>query len=228
MRRDIVVLLCDVWKSYRSRGEIVTALRGVNLRVARGEIVGIHGPSGAGKTTLLKIIAGLEKPDRGEVIVEGYNLNQLNEDGLAMLRNTIVSFIPQEYGLIDELSVYENIELPLLLAGVSHEERRARVRELIEYIGLKGKEHVKPKYLSGGEKQRVAIARALANTPSILLADEPTANLDWENASKVMELFKQVNRDFRTTIIIVSHDPRILRFVDRRLILQDGVLREVS
>ncbi len=228
MKRDLVVVLYDVWKSYRSKGGSSIALKGVNLNVVRGEVVGIHGPSGAGKTTLLKIIAGLERPDRGEVIVEGYNLNQLNEDGLAMLRNTIVSFIPQDYGLIEELTVYENIELPLLLAGIDREERRARVMELIEYIGLRGKEHVKPKYLSGGEKQRVAIARALANTPSVLLADEPTANLDWENALRVMELFKKVNRDFRTTIIIVSHDPRVLKFVDRRLVLQDGVLKEVG
>ncbi len=226
--RDVVVLLRDVWKYYRSRYGTVLALRAVNLAVARGEIVCIHGPSGAGKTTLLKLIAGLERPDRGEVIVEGYVLNQLDEDGLAMIRNTIVSLIPQDYGLIDELTVYENIELPLLLAGIPREERRSRVMELIEYFGLKGKEKLKPKNLSGGEKQRVAIARALANTPSVLLADEPTANLDWENAKKVLELFKKVNKDFSTTIIIVTHDPRVLDYVDKRYLLQDGVLKPIG
>ena len=225
--RDLVVILRDVWKYYHTKIGSVIALRAVNLSVERGEMVGIHGPSGAGKTTLLKIIAGLERPDRGEVIVDGYNLNQLNEDGLAMLRNTIVSFIPQDYGLIDELSVYENIELPLLLAGIDEETRRSRVNELVEYIGLKGREHAKPKYLSGGEKQRVAIARALANTPSVLLADEPTANLDWEHAKRVLELFKQVSRDFKTTVIIVSHDPRVMMYVDRKYLLQDGYLKEV-
>ncbi|RLG76571.1 MAG: hypothetical protein DRO12_04240 [Thermoprotei archaeon] len=207
---------------------MISALRGVSFSVRRGEIVGIHGPSGSGKTTLLKILAGLERPDRGEVIVDGYDLNQLDENGLAMLRNTIVGLIPQDYGLIEELTVYENIELPLLLARVPKEERHSRVIELIEYIGLKGREKARPKQLSGGEKQRVAIARALSNTPSVLLADEPTANLDQENAIKVLELFKQVNRDFGTTIIIVSHDPKVLDYVDRSFVIRNGVLREVS
>ncbi len=224
---EIVVVLRDVWKYYRLESKHVPVLKGVNATIKRSEIVGIHGPSGAGKTTLLKILAGLERPDRGEVVVDGYLLTALDDDALAALRNTVIGFIPQDAGLIDELTVFENIELPLLIAGVDKDERRKRVEELIEYIGLKGKERALPRYLSGGERQRVAIARALANTPSLILADEPTANLDWANAKKVLQLFDKIRRDFGTTIVIVSHDPRVLEFVDRKFLLEDGVLREI-
>lgn len=227
MSGEVVVWTYDLWKVYKTPHGTVSALKGVSLSVRRGEIVGIHGPSGSGKTTLLKILAGLERPDRGEVVVDGYDLNQLDDNGLAMLRNTVVSLIPQDYGLIEDLTVFENIELPLLLAKVPREERRSRVMELIDYMGLRGRERARPRQLSGGERQRVAIARALANTPSVLLADEPTANLDYENAIRVLELFKRVNKDFGTTIVIVSHDPRVLRYVERSFIIRDGVLKEV-
>ncbi|MCS7111268.1 MAG: ABC transporter ATP-binding protein [Ignisphaera sp.] len=203
-------------------------MRDVNLLVKRGEIIGIHGPSGAGKTTLLKILAGLERPDSGEVIVEGYNLNLLDDDGLALLRTSIVSYIPQDYGLIDEFTVYENIELPLLLAGLPKRERRNAINSILDYMGLRDKERIKVKYLSGGEKQRVSIARSLVTTPSLLLADEPTANLDWDNAKRVLELFNKINKDFRTTIVIVSHDMRVLEFVTKRFVLYDGLLKEVE
>jgi len=224
---EIVVALRDVWKYYVVQSKPVAVLKGVTATIRRGEIVGIHGPSGAGKTTLLKIIAGLEKPDRGEVVVDGYLITALDDDGLASLRNTVIGFIPQDAGLIDELTVFENIELPLLIAGVDREERRKRVEELIDYIGLRGREKALPRYLSGGERQRVAIARALANTPSVILADEPTANLDWDNARRVLQLFDRIRRDFGTTIIIVTHDPRVLEFTDRKFLLEDGVLREI-
>ncbi|OYT44661.1 MAG: hypothetical protein B6U85_09730 [Desulfurococcales archaeon ex4484_42] len=226
--RDVVIVLSDVWKIYKTSEHTAEALRGVSMVVYRGEIVGIHGPSGSGKTTLLRILAGLERPDKGEVIVDGYNLNLLDENGLALIRNTIVGYIPQDYGLVDTLTVFENIELPLLLAGYDKLSRYRIVSEIIEYIGLKGKERLKPKNLSGGERQRVAIARALVGTPSVLLADEPTANLDWYNAVKVLDLFKKIRDDFNTTIIIVSHDPRVLEFVDRSMVMSDGTLKEVT
>ncbi|MEM2698330.1 MAG: ATP-binding cassette domain-containing protein, partial [Ignisphaera sp.] len=139
-----------------------------------------------------------------------------------------VSYIPQDYGLIDEFTVYENVELPLLLIGLPENERKNSVHSILEYMGLRDKERIKVKYLSGGEKQRVSIARSLVTTPSLLLADEPTANLDWDNAKKVLELFNKINRDFKTTIIIVSHDTRVLEFVSRRFILYDGILKEVG
>ncbi|MEM1785926.1 MAG: ATP-binding cassette domain-containing protein, partial [Zestosphaera sp.] len=165
---EVVVLLKDVWKTYDEGNNKVVILKKINASFKRGEIIGIHGPSGSGKTTLLKLIAGLIRPDRGEVIVDGYNLNMLDENGLAMIRNTVVSYIPQDYGVIDEFTVFENVELPMLIAGVSKEERSRRVKEVLDYIGLHNKVNVKTKLLSGGERQRVAIARALVMTPSVL------------------------------------------------------------
>ncbi len=226
MPEDVVVVLRDVWKTYGEGKYKVVVLRNVNANFFRGEIVGIHGPSGSGKTTLLKIIGGLIRPDRGEVIVDGYNLNMLDDLGLAMIRNTVVSYIPQDYGVIDEFTVFENVELPLLIAGVGKEERERKVREVLEYIGMSAKANSYPSRLSGGERQRVAIARALVMTPSVLLADEPTANLDWDTALKVLELFKSIRRDFKTTIILVTHDPRLMDFMDRSLNLMDGYLKD--
>jgi len=227
MMRGPSIILVDVWKYYRTKMGMVAALKGVNMLVFRGEVVGIYGPSGSGKTTLLKIIAGLEKVDRGEVVVEGYVLNELSGETLAMIRNTVVGYIPQDYGLIEDMTVYENIELPLLIAGVEHSEREKVINELIDYLDLRGKEKQRVKFLSGGEKQRVAIARALANTPSIILADEPTANLDWETAERVLSIFRRINEDFKTTIIIVTHDPRVLNYTERVWELREGILREV-
>lgn len=225
---DVVVLLRDVWKTYDEGNSKVVVLRNINASFRRGEIAGIHGPSGSGKTTLLKMIAGLVRPDRGEVIVDGYNLNMLDENGLAMIRNTVVSYIPQDYGVIDEFTVFENVEIPMLIAGVGKEERVRKVREVLEYIGLLSKIDVRTKYLSGGEKQRVAIARALVMTPSVLLADEPTANLDWNTALKVIDLFTKIRRDFKTTVVIVTHDPRLLDLMDRSLSLLDGYLKDAT
>uniref|UniRef100_A0A7J2U3L4 ABC transporter ATP-binding protein n=1 Tax=Ignisphaera aggregans TaxID=334771 RepID=A0A7J2U3L4_9CREN len=225
--KDIIVTVKNLWKYYNYMGQRIAILKGVNVLLYRGDVACIYGPSGAGKTTFLKILAGLERPDAGEIIVEGYNLTLLDDDALATLRTTIVSYIPQDYGLIDDFTVYENVELPLLVAGIPEEERRVILLETLRYMGIVEKMYTKVKYLSGGEKQRVAIARALVVTPSLLLADEPTANLDWENAKRVLELFTRINRDFETTITIVSHDARVLEFANRRFALYDGVLKEV-
>lgn len=221
-----VVILRDVWKIYRDPkvGEIA-ALKGVNLVVERGEIMAIHGPSGSGKSTLLKLIAGLLKPDRGDVIVDGYNLSMLDEEGLAMIRNTVVGYIPQDYGLVEDLNVYENVEIPLLIAGVPKRIREEKISEILEYMGLKNMASKAVRFLSGGEKQRVAIARAMVNTPSVILADEPTANLDWDSSLRALEMLKSLNRDFKTTVIIVSHDPRVIDYADRAVVMVSGVLK---
>jgi len=226
MSEEKVVVLRDVWKVYRSGEVVVEALKGVSMDVNRGEIVLVHGPSGSGKTTLLKIIAGLERPDKGSVVVDGYELTLLDEEGLAMIRNTIVGYIPQDYGLIEDFTTWENIELPLLIAGFPRKRREALVNDIMRYVGIQARATVPVKKLSGGERQRVAIARALVNTPSVLLADEPTANLDWENTLVVMELFKNIRRDFNTAIIIVSHDPRIIDYADKMIMLQEGRIKE--
>jgi putative ABC transport system ATP-binding protein len=223
-----VVIVKNVWKFYSYMGQRIAVLKGINMVLYRGDMVCIYGPSGAGKTTLLKILAGLIRPDMGEVIVEGYNLSILDDDALAELRTSIISYIPQDYGLIEDFTVYENVELPLLIMGVSEEERRTIILETLRYIGISEKMNTKVKNLSGGEKQRVAIARALVVTPSILLADEPTANLDWENSKKILELFTRINKDFKTTIVIVSHDARVLEYVKKKYALYDGVLKEQS
>ncbi len=225
--REYTIIIRNLWKSYRDgRGSVIHALKGIDFHAAKGEMIVIHGPSGSGKTTLLKIIAGLEKPDRGVVVVGGYDLGYLDDDQLAMIRNTVVGYIPQDYGLVDELSVAENIELPLLIAGIPKSERHRRVKEIASYIGLTDLMSRPVKSLSGGQKQRVAIARALVNTPKIILADEPTANLDWDNSAKIMELFKHVKEDFETTVVIVSHDPRVTDYADRLLTMSDGKLKE--
>ncbi len=225
--REYTIIIRNLWKSYRDgRGSVIHALKGIDFHAAKGEMIVIHGPSGSGKTTLLKIIAGLEKPDRGVVVVGGYDLGYLDDDQLAMIRNTVVGYIPQDYGLVDELSVAENIELPLLIAGIPKGERHRRVKEIASYIGLTDLMSRPVKSLSGGQKQRVAIARALVNTPKIILADEPTANLDWDNSAKIMELFKHVKEDFETTVVIVSHDPRVTDYADRLLTMSDGKLKE--
>lgn len=225
--REYTIIIRNLWKSYRDgRDSVIHALKGIDFHAAKGEMIVIHGPSGSGKTTLLKIIAGLEKPDRGLVVVGGYDLGYLDDDQLAMIRNTVVGYIPQDYGLVDELSVAENIELPLLIAGTPKSERHRRVKEIASYIGLTDLMSRHVKNLSGGQKQRVAIARALVNTPKIILADEPTANLDWDNSAKIMELFKHVKEDFETTVVIVSHDPRVTDYADRLLTMSDGKLKE--
>jgi putative ABC transport system ATP-binding protein len=225
---EVVVLLRGVWKSYTSSGISLNILRGVSMVAYRGEVVGIHGPSGSGKTTLLKIIAGLERPDKGDVVVDGYNLNMLDEYGLAMFRNNVCSYIPQDFAVIDNMTVYENVEIPLLLAGVDPSTRMKKVIEVLDYVGLKDKVHQKVGRLSGGEKQRVAIGRALVTTPSVLLADEPTASLDWSNAIKVAELFLNIKKDFGTTIVLVTHDARLLEYVDKSMSLVDGTLKQIS
>ena len=225
--RDVIVLVRNLWKTYiNSRSEKIEALKGISFKAYRGEMIVIHGPSGSGKTTLLKILAGLERPDRGIVVVGGYDLTYLNDDALALIRNSIVGYIPQDYGLVNDLSVEENIELPLLIAGYSRRDRVERVREVIKYVGLEEQSKRLVKTLSGGQKQRVAIARALVNTPELILADEPTTNLDLENSIKIMELFRHVKNDFKTTVIIVSHDPRVTDYADRLLMISDGRLKE--
>lgn len=225
---EAAVILRNVTKSYVVGNERLVVLLNVSAVFRRGEMVGIHGPSGAGKTTLLRIIAGLERPDTGVVIVSGYDLGSLDEAGLSLLRNNVISYIPQDYGLVDDFTVWENVEIPLLIAGVRKEIRRERVAEALSYVGMRRKESVKVRYLSGGEKQRVAIARALVATPSVLLADEPTANLDYGNAMRVAEVLKGISRDFGTAVIVVTHDQRILDLMDRCYTLTEGVLRPVS
>lgn len=204
-------------------GKIETqALRGVDLSIENGEFTALVGPSGSGKTTLLQIIGCLDQPSSGQVFVNGKDVSKLNRNQRADIRRGTIGFIFQFFALIPTLSAYENVEMPLLLAGKSPSERRGRVNQLLESVGLSDRAHHRPDQLSGGEQQRVAIARALATRPAMILADEPTANLDTANGKQIMETMTRLNQETGITFIFATHDPRVIHYARRVVTLQDG------
>jgi putative ABC transport system ATP-binding protein len=206
--------------------EAVQALRGVSLDVTRGEVICLMGPSGSGKTTLLNIIGGLEEPSRGHVIVDGENVVSLSEDRLSALRLTTMGFVFQNYNLLANFTARENVEVPMALAGLSRRERRRKSDKLLESVGLADRAKHYPSELSGGQQQRVAIARALANDPPILIGDEITGELDSKTGFEVMEIVAGLSQDQGTTIVYVTHDPRMSKFAGRVIQLRDGLIAE--
>jgi ABC-type lipoprotein export system ATPase subunit len=204
----------------------VDALRGVNLVVPKGEVVSIMGTSGSGKTTLLNIIGGVDRPTVGEVKVDGVDIARLKESQLAVFRLEKIGFIFQFYNLFPMLSAFENIEFPLILAKKSKIEREARVWSLLEAVGMKDRADHRPDELSGGEQQRIGIARALANNPALVLADEPTGDLDSENATAFMKLVRQLNKTYTQTFLIVTHDPIVSKECDKIYMIRDGELHK--
>jgi putative ABC transport system ATP-binding protein len=223
-----VIELQDVTRVYRI-GEVETrALRGVTLTVEDGEFTAIVGPSGSGKTTLLQLLGCLDRPTDGTVRLKGQDVSQLNANQRADLRKGTIGFVFQFFALIPGLTAYENIELPLLLMGKSGKERKERVTELLAAVGLSDRAHHRPDQMSGGEQQRVAIARALATHPLLVLADEPTANLDTENGRQVMEIMQRLNQETHTTFLFATHDPRVIPFARRVVTLRDGKVSENS
>ncbi|MCB8952901.1 MAG: ABC transporter ATP-binding protein [Ardenticatenales bacterium] len=216
-----MIIVDNVYKSYLMGKEAVPALRGVSLEIRQGEFVCLMGPSGSGKTTLLNIIGGLDEASRGHLIVQGENLVALSENELARLRLEKMGFVFQNYNLLGNFTAQENVEAPMVLAGVGRKERRQRAHTLLERVGLGDRAHHYPGELSGGQQQRVAIARALANNPPILIADEMTGDLDSETGFAIMELASQLNRD-GMTIVFVTHDPRMAAFAQRVVELRDG------
>ena len=218
-----VVIECeDVSKTYLS-GRIETeALKGVSLSISSGELVSLSGPSGCGKTTLLNIIGGLDRPSRGDVLVEGESLGAMSNAQLADLRLRRLGFVFQAYNLIPVLSAVENVEFIMQLQGMSKAERRARAMEVLKAVGLDGLEHRRPAELSGGQQQRVAVARAVASGPAIVLADEPTANLDSHTSDALLELLLHLNQEEGVTFVVASHDPKTLEFARRNVRLLDG------
>jgi putative ABC transport system ATP-binding protein len=219
-----IIRTIELSKIYR-RGKInVPALNGVNLEVTHGEIVGIMGPSGSGKTTLLNIIGGLDKPTQGKIFVDGADITSLNEKDLADYRLKKVGFIFQFYNLIPTLTAIENVEVPMALAGVPKNERRENALNLLRMVGLESRADHKPDELSGGEQQRVAIARALANNPSIVLADEPTGDLDSKSAVAFMKIVRDLNKRSNQTFIIVTHDPLVVERCTKIYTIRDGRL----
>ncbi|MER6259895.1 MULTISPECIES: ABC transporter ATP-binding protein [Streptomyces] len=219
---ETMVRVEDVHRSYGRGAAAVHALRGVSFEVPRGELVAVKGRSGSGKTTLLNIVGGLDTPDRGRVEVDGRQLGELGENELLRLRRDRIGFVFQSFGLIPILSAAENVGVPLRLRRAEPREREERVELLLSLVGLAGHASQRPGELSGGQQQRVAIARALANRPALLLADEPTGQLDAETGHAVMELLRAVVHSERVTALVATHDATLLDLADRVLELHDG------
>ncbi|MDW8328636.1 MAG: ABC transporter ATP-binding protein [Candidatus Bipolaricaulota bacterium] len=220
-----MIQLKNVQKVYPMGEVSVPALRGIDLTIQPGEFVAIMGPSGSGKSTLMHVLGCLDLPSGGVVQLDGHDVTKLDEDTLAQIRGKKIGFVFQTFNLIPTLTALENVELPLFFQGVPRQERRARAAELLSKVGLGGRLHHKPAQLSGGERQRVAIARALANDPEIILADEPTGNLDSESGEAILELLAQLHREGKT-IILVTHNPEAAAYAQRILRIKDGRLVE--
>lgn len=225
MRDRGVIVAKDLTKVYRMGEVEVHALRGVSLQVNKGEFLAAMGPSGAGKSTFMNILGCLDRPTSGVYLLEGREVSRLNRDELAVIRNDKVGFVFQNFNLLPRVTALGNVELPLLYKGVPHRIRMNKAEEVLHSVGLKNRERYPPSRLSGGEQQRVAIARAIINNPSLILADEPTGNLDSKNAADIMNTFVELNKR-GITIILVTHETDIAAYARRKIIFKDGLIVE--
>ncbi len=216
------VVTKDLIKVYRAGKSEVIALRGLDMAVEDGELVAIQGPSGCGKTSLLNLIGGIDRPTAGRVEVDGRNIVDLSDDELVRYRRTGVGFVFQFFNLVPTLTAQENVELPMRLASTPAAQRKERTKELLDLVGLADRRIHRPDELSGGEQQRIAIATALANDPPLILADEPTGELDTKTGQEILDLFGLLNRDLGKTIIVVTHDARVADIASRILEIEDG------
>ena len=224
---DAVIRAVELTKTYRMGEVDVHALNGASLEIYRGEVVAITGPSGSGKSTMMNILGCLDRPTSGEYYLDGELVSSLNDDQLAAVRNRKVGFVFQSFNLLSRTTALANVELPLRYAGIT-KGRTDRARQALVAVGLANRIHHRPTELSGGQQQRVAIARALVNDPAMLLADEPTGNLDSKSGKEIMELLLNLNKDRRTTVIVVTHDPSVAAQTQRVIHLRDGLLEEVA
>jgi putative ABC transport system ATP-binding protein len=222
--RGQAVRTVDLWKTYPQEPDPVHAVSGVSLEIARGEFLAMAGPSGSGKTTLLNMLGGLTRPTRGEIWIADRELAQLSDKALARLRLESIGFVFQAYNLLPVLTALENAEFSLLLRGVPKEERRRKVEELFKKIGMDGMENRRPGRLSGGQQQRVAVARAVVGEPALVLADEPTANLDSHASDDLLGVMEDLNRDLGITFVFATHDPRVMERAHRLIRLVDGAI----
>ena len=214
----------NVTRTYKIGKLETQALRGVNLSIESGEFTALVGPSGSGKTTLLQLIGCLDQPSTGKIFINGKDVSSLNRSQRADMRRGTIGFIFQFFALIPTLSAYENIEMPLLLIGIGAAERKERVNSLLQAVDLADRGHHRPDQLSGGQQQRVAIARALTTKPALILADEPTANLDTANGEQVMEIMTRLNKETGVTFVFATHDPRVIKYARRVVTLRDGLI----
>jgi len=220
------IRLVNLHRRYKMDGAHVDALRGVSLTVAQGEFVALVGPSGSGKSTVLNLVGGLDRPTEGDIWVNGVHLTTEDERGLTAHRRRRVGFVFQSFNLLPRLTALENVALPLMFGGVPEQERLGRARSLLEQVGLGGRLNHRPTQLSGGEQQRVAIARALVNEPALLLADEPTGNLDTATGGEIMALLQALNTQRSLTLLTVTHDPKVAAFAHRVVRLRDGQIEK--
>jgi putative ABC transport system ATP-binding protein len=226
VKNGALITMKGLGKQYPVGRGHFTALRDIDLTIERGEFTGLVGPSGSGKTTLLNIIGALDFPTSGNVIVLGTDTARLNHKTAARLRSEHIGFIFQTYNLLPVYTVYENVELPLLLLGTESEKRQRAVNDALEWVGLSDKAGSRPAQLSGGESQRVAVARAMVKRPSLVLADEPTANLDVENSHNILRMMVNLNRELDTTFLFATHDQKVIDYVRRKITLIDGRVAE--
>jgi putative ABC transport system ATP-binding protein len=219
------IALNGIIKHYRMGDEDIPALRGIDLKIPSGSFIAVRGPSGSGKSTLLNICGLIDAPDTGRYLLAGDDVGGLDEDARTLVRRRSVGFVFQSFNLVPVMSIRDNVEYPLLLLGLSNEERRGRVDEILEQVGLAGLADRRPDQLSGGQRQRVAIARALVKSPTLVIADEPTANLDTATASHVIDLMKSLGQRHGTTFLIATHDDRMTAHCDVVHAMTDGVLQ---
>ncbi len=219
-----IVQVTQVHRHYQQGTHVVKALQGVDVSIEKGEFTALMGPSGSGKTTLLNIIGGLDKPDQGDVSIDGQSLSSLNAGQLSDLRLKQLGFVFQAYNLMPVLSAYENTEFVMLLQGVSAAERKKKAMAMLDAVGLKGMENRLPSELSGGQQQRVAVARAIAGDPVLVLADEPTANLDSKTGTELIALMRALNEEQGVTFVFATHDPKVMDAAKRIVTLEDGLI----
>lgn len=221
---EIIIELKNVWKTYVMGDVKVHALRGLNLQVRKGEFLSIMGPSGSGKSTAMNMVGCLDTPTKGKIFLSNKDISKLSESDLAQIRGKKIGFIFQKFNLITSMTAKENVSLPLVFQGLSQAKREKRSRNFLGLVGLKDRLNHTPNELSGGQQQRVAIARALSNNPEVILADEPTGNLDSQSGTTVMDFLKKLHREKNTTIVLVTHDEKVAREADRVVFLKDGII----
>jgi len=217
-----IIKLENIWKTYLLGEVKLTVLKNVSLAIKRGSFTAIMGPSGSGKSTLLHLIGALDTPSKGNIYIDGQDVSRLSEDNLAQIRGKKIGFVFQQFNLLPNLTALENVMLPMTFQGVPEKQRMERAKELLISLGLEARINHKPNELSGGERQRIAIARSLANNPEVIVADEPTGNLDSATGKKIMEVFIDLHKKEKKTVIVVTHDPNIAGYTEETINIKDG------